>query len=60
MCNSIKKTCKLVQNKEIELLSFICSDLSDLKQTMTSGGKSYYNTFINNFSRYTENISIEK
>ncbi|KAH9781527.1 hypothetical protein KPL71_008509 [Citrus sinensis] len=36
---STKKTCKPVQNRETELLSLIHSDLGDLKQTMTRGGK---------------------
>ena len=51
---STKKTCKLVQNRETELLSLIHSDLGDLKQTMTRRGKRYYITFIGDFSRYTK------
>ena len=51
---STKKTCKPVQNRETELLSLIHSDLGDLKQTMTKGGKRYYITFIDDFSRYTK------
>lgn len=43
-----KKLCFSV-NRETELLSLIHTDLGDLKQTMTRGGKRYYVTFIDNF-----------
>ena len=36
------------------MLSLIHTDLDDLKQTMTRGGKRYYVTFIDDFSRYTK------
>ena len=49
---SIKKTCKQILNREAEPLSLIHSDLSDLKQTMTRGGKMYYITSIDDYSRY--------
>ena len=47
-----KKSCKLVE-RESELLSLIHSDLGDLKNTMTRGGKRFYITFIDEYSRYT-------
>ena len=46
----IKKSCKSVERK-LELLSLIYSD--DLKNTMTRGGKRFYITFIDDYSRYT-------
>ena len=48
-----KKTCVSVK-RETELLSLIHTNLEDLKQIMTRGGKKYYVTFIYDFSRYTE------
>ena len=47
-----KKSCKSIE-RELELLSLIHSDLGDLKNTMTRGGKRFYITFINDYSRYT-------
>ena len=35
---STKKTCKFIE-REIELLNLIHSNMSNLKQTMTRGGK---------------------
>ena len=49
-----KKSCPLVQQRESELLSLIHTDLGDLKNTMTRGGKKYYITFIDDFSRFTK------
>ena len=40
--------------RESELLSLINSDLGDLKNTMTRGGKRFYITFIDYYSRYTK------
>lgn len=40
--------------KETKLLKLIHTDLSDLNQTITRGGKKYYVTFINYQSRYTK------
>jgi len=40
--------------REIELLGLIHSDLAYLKQIMTIGGKSYFVTFIYDYSRYTK------
>ena len=47
-----KKTCAYF-NRETKLLSLIHTDLGDLKQTVTRGGKKYYITFIDDFSRFT-------
>ena len=47
-----KKSYKSV-GRESELLSLIHSDLGDLKNTMTIGGKRLYITFIDDYSRYT-------
>ena len=46
-----KKSCKFVE-RETKLLSLIHSDLGDLKNTMTRGGKRFYITFIDDYSRY--------
>jgi len=48
-----KKSSPSIQ-RETKLLGFIHSDLVDLKQTMTRGGKSYFVTFIDYYSRYTK------
>ena len=46
-----KKTCNSV-TRETKLLELIHSDLGDLKQTMTRGGKKFYVTFIDDYSRF--------
>jgi len=48
-----KKTCYFVE-RQTELLGLIHIDLADLKQTMSRGGKNYFVTFIDDFSRYTK------
>ena len=48
-----KKSCPFVQ-REIELLGLIHFYLANLKQTMTRGGKSYFVTFIDDYSRYSK------
>ena len=48
-----KTLCASVQC-EIELLNLIHSNLVDIKQTMSRGDKSYFITFIDDFSRYTK------
>ena len=48
-----KKTCHSVE-RQAELLGLIHIDLADLKQTMSRGGKNYFVTFIDDFSRYTK------
>ena len=47
-----KKTYGLV-TRETKLLELIHSDLRDLKQTMIRGGKKFYLTFIDDYSRFT-------
>ena len=47
-----KKSCKPIE-RESKLLSLIHRDLGDLKNTMTRGGKRFYITFIDDYSRYT-------
>ena len=39
--------------RETKLLELIHSNLGDLKQTMTRGGKKIYETFIDDYSRFT-------
>ena len=46
-----KKSCKSIET-ESNLLSLIYSDLGDLKNTMTKGGKQFYITFIDDCSTY--------
>ena len=48
-----KKTCGSV-SRETKLLELIHSDLGDLKQTMNRGGKKFYVTFIDDYSRSTK------
>lgn len=50
---STKETCGFVQ-RETGLLNLIHTDLGDLKQRMTRGGKRYYVTVIGDYSRYTK------
>ena len=50
---STKKTCKPIEFHETDLLGLIHSDICDLKSTMTRGGKRFYITFIDDFSKYT-------
>ena len=38
--------------RETKLFELIHSDLGDLKQTMTRGGKKFYVTFIDDYSRF--------
>ena len=45
MCGSV--------SKETKLLELIHSDLGDLKKTMTIGGKKFYVTFIDDYSKLT-------
>jgi len=48
-----KKTCHSVK-RQTELFGLIHIDLANLKQTMSIGGKNYFVTFIDDFSRYTK------
>ena len=54
ICHKTKMTKKICSsvNRKIELLKLIHSNLGDLKRTMTRGGKNYYVTFIDEYSRY--------
>jgi len=47
------KTCYPVEC-QIELLGLIHTDLAYLKQTMFRGGKNYFVTFIDDYSRYAK------
>ena len=47
-----RKTCGSV-TRETKLLEHIHYDLGDLKQTMNRGGKKFYVTFIDDYSRFT-------
>ena len=48
-----KKPCKSI-TRETELLGLVHSDLSDLKHTMTRGGKRFYVIFVDDHSRFTK------
>ena len=52
---TVKKSFKLVE-RESKLLNLIHSDLRDLKNSMTRGGKRFYITFIDDNSRNTKCI----
>ena len=47
-----RKTCVSL-SRETKLLELIHSDLGDLRQTMTRGGKKFYVSFIDDYSRFT-------
>ncbi|XP_039141238.1 uncharacterized protein LOC120278531 [Dioscorea cayenensis subsp. rotundata] len=49
-----KKPFKSVENRNSKLLELIHTDLADFKNTISKGGKKYYVTFIDDFSRYTK------
>ncbi|GJT38896.1 ty1-copia retrotransposon protein [Tanacetum coccineum] len=49
-----KKSFKNVAYKSTQLLELIHSDLADFKNTMSKGGKKYYITFVDDYSRYTK------
>ena len=44
---------KSVISRKTELLELIHSHLADFKNTVGKGGKKYYITFVDDFSRYT-------
>jgi len=54
-----KKTCYPVE-RQTELLGLIHTNLADLKQTMFRGGKNYFVTFIDYYSRYTKVYLIKR
>ncbi|XP_074266722.1 uncharacterized protein LOC141590003 [Silene latifolia] len=49
-----KKPSRPVTTRQTSLLELIHTDLADFKNTMSRGGKHYYVTFIDDFSRYTK------
>ena len=49
-----KKPFKPVKNRTTELLELIHTDLADFKNTVSRGGKAYFITFIDDFSRYAK------
>ncbi|XP_075096171.1 uncharacterized protein LOC142174282 [Nicotiana tabacum] len=49
-----KKSFKNVTSRKTELLELVHSDLADFKNTISKGGKKYYITFVDDFSRYTK------
>ena len=54
-----KKTCYPVE-RQTELLGLIHTNLAELKQTMFRGGKNYFVTFIDYYSRYTKVYLIKR
>jgi len=48
-----KKTCYFVEH-QTDLLRLIHTNRDDLKQIMSRGGKNYFVTFIDDYSRYTK------
>ena len=49
-----KKPFKHITSRKTELLELVYSDLADFKNTVSKGGKKYYITFVDDFSRYTK------
>ena len=49
----LKKPFRHVKTKRIELLELIHLDLADFKNAISKGGKKYYITIVDDFSRYT-------
>jgi len=49
-----KKSFKSITTRKTELLELVHSDLADFKNTMSKGGKKWYITFVDDFSRYTK------
>jgi len=49
-----KKPFKQVTSRSTELLELVRSYLAEFKNTMSKGGKKYYITFVDDFSRYTK------
>ncbi|KAL0312905.1 UNVERIFIED_CONTAM: Retrovirus-related Pol polyprotein from transposon TNT 1-94 [Sesamum radiatum] len=50
----VKKPLKPVTQRCTELLELIYSDLADLKNTLSKGGKKYYISLVDDYSRYTK------
>ena len=49
-----KKPFKSISKRQTELLELVHSDLADFKNSISRGGKRYYVTFVDDFSRYTK------
>ncbi|KAL2237783.1 UNVERIFIED_CONTAM: Retrovirus-related Pol polyprotein from transposon TNT 1-94 [Sesamum indicum] len=49
----IKKPFNSITSRSTELLELIYSDLADFRNTLSKGGKKYYISFVDDFSRYT-------
>ena len=49
-----KEPFKNVTTRKTELLELVHSDLTDFKNTMSKGGKKWYITFVDDYSRYTK------
>ncbi|CAN1127376.1 Retrovirus-related Pol polyprotein from transposon TNT 1-94, partial [Linum perenne] len=49
-----KKPFHAVTKRVTDLLELIHSDLADFKEVESKGGKRYYVTFVDDFSRYTK------
>lgn len=48
-----KKPFKCVEHRKTELLELIHSDLANFHNTISRGGKKYYMSFVDDYSRYT-------
>ena len=49
-----KKPLKSITTRKTELLELVYSDLADFKNTVSKGGKKWYITFVDDYSRYTK------
>ena len=49
-----KKPFKFITTRKIELLELVHLNLADFKNTMSRGGKKWYITFVDDFSKYTK------
>ena len=49
-----KKPFKSISKRQTELLELVHLDLADFKNSISRGGKRYYITFVDDFSRYTK------
>jgi len=50
----VKKPFKSVTTRGTKLLELVHSGLADFKNTISKGGKKWYITFVDDFSRYTK------
>ena len=49
-----KKPFKPITKRSIELLELVHTDLADFRNSESRGGKRYYITFVDDYSRYTK------